>query len=72
MHTEPRIVPHTSGISAQLSRYAWSMKLRPIRPLEPLSPDASISRAFSIAFAHRMKTLARTLPVVCSAETRSL
>ena len=72
VQTLPRIVPLTSGISAQLSRYAWSIRLRPTRPLRLFSPDASISRAFSIALAASTNTRPRTVPVACSVESRSL
>ena len=45
-----------------------------VAPHEPAgcgSPDASISRAFSIALAASTKTRPRTVPVVCSGELGS-
>ena len=62
VHTGPRIVPATSGISAQVSRYAWSIRLRPTSPLELGSPEASISRAFSTALAASTNMRPRAVP----------
>ncbi len=64
----PRKVPAISGSRAQFSRYAWSIRLRPTSPLELGRPEASISRAFSIALAARTKILPRTIQVECRGE----
>ena len=59
------------GICAHASRYAWSMRLRPIRPLLLGRPEASISRGVSTALAASTKMRARTACVVWAPEEGS-
>src|ERR1700677_626436 len=66
----PRIVPATSGSSAQVSRYAWSIRLQPISPLAHCRSEASIRRAFSIALALSTYSVPPTVWVVWLGESR--
>lgn len=63
----PRYGPVRSGMRPQVSRTGWSIRFRPTWSLELATPEASSSRAFSIAWAASTTTLARTVRRVTAA-----